>query len=100
MFGVMRMKPRLTPEEARRDHNAMLFFLARYFIYGVVAGIIVSAAIFYFDIGNLRTHTARASNKFVPVFLITLPMCFLLGGSALGGALMLMPYGTKYHDES
>ncbi|MCO6187161.1 hypothetical protein [Rhizobium sp. L1K21] len=93
------MKPKLTPEEARRDHNAMLFFMARHFVYGVIAGIIVSASIFYFDIGNLRTHTTRASNKFVPVFLITLPMCILFGGSALGGALMMMPYGTKYHED-
>ncbi len=93
------MKPKLTPEEARRDHRKMLMFLFRYFLLGVAAGIVVSSAIFYFDIGNLGTHTARASNKFVPVFLITLPMCILLGGSALGGALMMMPYGTKYSDE-
>lgn len=93
------MKPKLTPEEARKDHHRMLMFLARSCALGMFAGLIVSAGIFYFDIGNLWTHTMRASNKFVPVFLITLPMCILLGGSALGGALMLMPYETKYHDE-
>jgi hypothetical protein len=93
------MKPILTPEEVRRDHRAMLMFLARNCAIGVFMGLVVSAAIFYFDIGNLWTHTLRASNKFVPIFLITLPMCILLGGTALGSALMLMPYEKKYHDE-
>lgn len=93
------MKPALTPEEARRDHHAMMMFMAKACAAGMLVGVLVSATIFYLDIGGLWTHTARASNKFVPVFLLTLPMCILLGGSALGGALMMMPYGTKYHDE-
>lgn len=93
------MKPTLTPQEAREDHRRMLLFLARNCAFGMLAGLIVSAGIFYFDIGNLGTHTARAANKFVPVFLITLPMCILLGGTALGSALMLMPYETKYRDD-
>jgi hypothetical protein len=92
------MKPVLTPEEARKDHNRMLWFLGKSCGCGMLLGLLVSAAIFYLDIGNLGSLTARASNKFVPVFLITLPMCILLGGSALGGALMLMPYDTKYRD--
>ncbi len=91
------MKPVLTPEEARDDHRRMLWFLGKSCAAGMLLGVIASATIFYFDIGNLGTLTSRASNKFVPVFLLTLPMCILLGGSALGGALMMMPYGSKYH---
>ncbi len=93
------MKPRLTPEEARKDHRQMLRFMAVNGLVGIAAGLFITAALFWFDIGGLLTHANRSGNLPAAVFLIGMPLSMLLGGVSIGTALMMMPYERKYRDD-
>lgn len=93
------MKPRLTPEEARKDHHQMLLFMGLNGLVGVAAGVFITAALFWFDVGGLMSHAARSGSLFKAAFLIGMPLSMLLGGVSIGTALMMMPYEKKYRDE-
>lgn len=92
-------KPRMTPEEARRDHEKMLRFMAKRFALGATIGLICAALVFLLDIGTLGTRLARADNPFIPVFLIAVPMGLTFGAIMLCIAIWLLPYENKYSDE-
>lgn len=92
-------KPRMTPEEARRDHERMLRFMASRFALGATIGLICAALIFILNIGNLGTHLSRADNPFLPIFLIAVPMGLTWGAIALCIAIWLLPYKSQYAED-
>ena len=93
------MKPKLTPEEARKDHLLMLRFMAFNALVGIAVGLLLTAALFWFDVGGLKTHAFRSGNFLAAAFLIGMPLSMLLGGVSIGTALMMMPYEKKYRDD-
>jgi flagellar biosynthesis protein FliR len=95
----MAEKPRLTREEARRDHEQMLRFMAKRFALGAGLGLVCAALIFLLDIGSLGTRLARADNPIIPVFLIAVPMGLTFGAVLLCIALWVLPYESKYAED-
>ncbi|MCO6187159.1 hypothetical protein [Rhizobium sp. L1K21] len=93
------MKPKLTPEEARKDHRAMLRFMALNGLLGMAVGVIITGALFWFDIAGLASHAGRGGLLFKAIFLIGMPLSMLLGAVSIGTALMMMPYEKKYRDD-
>jgi flagellar biosynthesis protein FliR len=89
-------KLELTREEARRDHEQMLRFMAKWFAIGLAAGLCCAALVFLLDIGSLGTRLARAENPFLPIFLIAFPMGLTSGAILLCAAIWLLPYEAKY----
>jgi hypothetical protein len=94
----MHKKPKLTPEEARKDHNQMLRFLLVNCVFGIVIGLVLTAALLYFDVGGFWTKVRHASTPVIAVLLVAAPLSMLLGGASMSTAIMLMPYDKKYDD--
>lgn len=92
-------KPKLTPEEARRDHWDMLRFLGLNALLGVAIGLTVGAALIALDIGGLRGLIMRATNPILPLFLVLVPFASLFGGAAAASAILTLPYESKYREE-
>lgn len=92
-------KPRMTPEEARRDHVQMLRFLGLHAAVGALTGTAVGLALIVLDIGGLGRLFARASNPALPLILVIVPFASLFGGAATATAILTLPYDTKYRDE-
>ncbi len=92
-------KPKLTPEEARRDHRDMLRFLGLNALFGILIGIGVGIALIALDIGGLRGLIMRASNPILPLFLVLVPFASLFGGAAAASAILTLPYESKYQEE-
>lgn len=92
-------KPKLTPEEARRDHREMLRFLGLNALLGIVIGVGVAIALIALDIGGLRGLIMRASNPILPFLLVLVPFASLFGGAAAASAILTLPYESKYQDE-
>lgn len=92
-------KPRMTPEEARRDHWQMLRFLALHATVGALIGTAVGLALIVLDIGGLGRLMTRASNPALPLILVIVPFASLFGGAAAATAILTLPYDTKYRDE-
>ncbi len=92
-------KPKLTPEEARRDHREMLRFLAVNALLGIVIGIGVGIALIALDIGGLRGLILRAANPVLPLFLVLVPFASLFGGATAASAILMLPYESKYREE-
>ena len=92
----MTEKPRMTPEEARRDHEQMLRFMAKRFALGATIGLICAALIFVLDIGSLGTRLSHSSDPVIPVFLIAVPMGLTFGAVMVCIAIWLLPYENKY----
>lgn len=89
-------KPQLTSEEARRDHEAMLRYMAKWFAVGLGIGLCCATLVFLPDIGSLGTRLARASNPITPIFLIAVPMGLTFGAILLCIAIWVLPYDAKY----
>jgi flagellar biosynthesis protein FliR len=92
-------KPRLTPEEARRDHEEMLRFMARRFAIGASLGLVCAALIFNLDIGSLGTRLSHTDNPVLPVFLIAVPMGLTFGAVMVCIAIWMLPYENKYAED-
>ncbi|AYD03190.1 hypothetical protein [Neorhizobium sp. NCHU2750] len=92
-------KPRLTPEEARRDHRLMLQFLALHAAIGALIGLAVGVALIVLDIGGLGRLLSRAANPLPPFLLVTVPFASLFGAAATASAILMLPYDRKYRDE-
>lgn len=95
----MTEKPRMTPEEARRDHEEMLRFMAKRFALGATLGLICAALVFLLDIGSLGTRLARTDNPIIPVFLIAVPMGLTFGAVVVCIAIWVLPYESKYAED-
>lgn len=92
-------KPRMTPEEARRDHFLMLRFLGLHALVGAIIGALVGIALIVLDIGGLGRLLSRASNPVVPFLLVVVPFASLFGAAAAASAILTLPYDRKYRDE-
>jgi flagellar biosynthesis protein FliR len=89
-------KPRMTPEEARRDHEQMLRFMAKRFALGASIGLICATLIFVLNIGSLGTRLAHTDNPFLPIFLIAVPMGLTFGAVVVCIAIWTLPYENKF----
>lgn len=92
-------KPKLTPEEARRDHREMLRFLGLNALLGIFIGTGVGIALIALDIGGLRGLIMRAASPVLPLFLVLVPFASLFGGAAAASAILTLPYESKFQDE-
>ncbi|TCV59692.1 hypothetical protein EDE05_13619 [Neorhizobium sp. R1-B] len=92
-------KPRMTPEEARRDHWQMLRYLGLHALAGIGIGAAVGTALILLDIGGLGKLLSRAPNPIPPFLLVIVPFASLFGGAAAASAIFTLPYDTKYRDE-
>jgi len=86
----------MTREEARRDHEAMLRYMARWFAVGLSIGLCCAALVFLLDIGSLGTRLSRTDNPVIPVFLLAVPMGLTFGAILLCIAIWVLPYEAKY----
>ncbi len=91
-------KPPYTPDAAKADHKAMLRFMALNAAFGVLMGLLVFAALIFFDTGGIATRIFASGNPWQPVVLIAVPLCLTFGAGATASAIMLMPYSRKYSD--
>ena len=55
----MTQKPKMTPAEARKDHREMLRFLALNASLGICVGLVLTAALLYF---NCLLYTSDAAD--------------------------------------
>jgi flagellar biosynthesis protein FliR len=95
----MAEKRRMTPEEARRDHEQMLRFMAKRFALGATLGLVCAALVFLVDIGGLGTRISHTDNPFLPVFLIAVPMGLTFGAVMVCIALWVLPYENKFAED-
>jgi hypothetical protein len=92
------MKPSLTRQEAQRDHEVMLRYMAKWFAIGLAGGLCCAALVFALDIGSLGTRLARTDNPVLPVVLIAVPMGLTTGAVLVCIAIWVLPYDAKYQD--
>lgn len=85
----------MTPEEARRDHREMLWFLAVNALFGVMLGFGVALSLFWFDFYGLGTRIARSQAPLLSFSMIAVPLALTFGGAVTASAIMLMPYRRK-----
>lgn len=85
----------MKPEEARRDHREMLWFLAANAAFGMGLGVFIAAALFWFNLYGLGTHITRARAPFLSFLMIAFPLALTFGGAVTASAIMLMPYKRK-----
>ncbi|MFB9949342.1 hypothetical protein ACFFP0_10810 [Rhizobium puerariae] len=97
--GNDRRKPKLTPEEARRDHWQMLRFMGLHALAGILIGAGTGIALILLDIGGLGTQVSRAANPVLPVLLVIVPFASIFGGAAAASAILTLPYEKKYRDD-
>ena len=76
----------------------MLKFLAINCVLGIFVGIVLTAAMLYFDVGGFMTRVSHSSTPFVAVLLVAFPLSLLLGGASMSTAIMMMPYEKKFED--
>lgn len=93
-------KPKMTPEEARRDHARMLRFLALNAALGMALGFAVAAAVLLLDVGGIGSRVARSGNPFVPLLLICFPMALVFGGAVTATAIWTMPFERLFAPEA
>lgn len=91
-------KPKLTPEEARKDHWQMLRFMALNAALGALIGTLTAIAIIWLDIGGIGARIDRAANPVIPILLLVAPFAFVFGGVVTASALLTMPYEKKFKD--
>ncbi|MFC5386132.1 hypothetical protein ACFPLB_09155 [Aquamicrobium segne] len=92
------IKPKLTPEEARKDHQQMLRFMALHALVGALIGAFAGFAIIWFDIGGIGSLIWKARNPVLAGLLIVAPFAFIFGGMATASAIITMPYDKKFRD--
>jgi len=76
----------------------MLVFLAINGAFGIFIGLILTGALLYLDIGGFGTLVKHASQPLVAILLVAMPLSLMIGGAAMGSAIMMMPYEKKYDD--
>lgn len=76
----------------------MLKFLAINCALGIFIGLLLTAAMLYFDVGGFMTRVEHSATPFVAVLLVAFPLSLLLGGASMSTAIMMMPYEKKYED--
>ncbi len=91
-------KPKLTPEEARKDHRQMLRFMAINAAAGALIGALTALAIIWLDIGGIGTRIWQAANPVLAALLIVAPFAFVFGGLVTASAILTMPYEKKFRD--
>jgi hypothetical protein len=94
----MSSKPKMTPAEARKDHREMLRFLALNAALGIFVGLVLTAALLYFNIGDFLTRVQHSSMPAIAILLVAGPLSLLLGGASVSTAIMMLPYEKKYDD--
>jgi hypothetical protein len=85
----------MTPEEARRDHREMLWFLAINAAFGMAIGVAVAAALVWFNLYGLGAHIIRSQMPALSFAMMAVPLAFTFGGAVTASAIMLMPYERK-----
>lgn len=93
-------KPKITPEEARRDHARMLRFLALNAALGMALGLAVAAAMLLLDVGGIGARVARSANPVLPLLLIGFPMALVFGAAVTATAIWTMPYERLFAPEA
>lgn len=93
-------KPKMTPEDARRDHARMLRFLALNAALGTALGLAVAAAVLLLDVGGIGSRVARSANPVFPLILIGFPMALVFGGAVTATAIWTMPYERLFAPEA
>lgn len=88
-------KDEMTPDEARRDHVDMLRFLAINAAFGIILGIGIAFALYWFNLYGLGTHIARSQTPILSFVMIAAPLALTFGGAVTASAIMLMPYKRK-----
>ena len=93
-------KPRITQEEARRDHSRMLRFLAINAVLGIALGLAMAAAIILLDVAGIGSRISHSTNPVLPLLLIGFPMAMIFGGAVTATAIWTMPYERLFAPES
>lgn len=93
-------KPKMTPEEARRDHARMLRFLALNAALGMALGLAVAATVLLLDVGGIGARVARSSTPLLPLLLIAFPMALVFGAAVTATAIWTMPYERLFAPEA
>ena len=93
-------KPKMTPEEARRDHARMLRFLGLNAALGMTLGVIVTAAMLYLDVAGIGSRIAHSSEPILPLLLIGFPMALVFGAAVTATAIWTMPYERLFAPEA
>ena len=94
------LKPKMTPEEARRDHARMLRFLGVNAALGMMLGVLVTAAIVLLDVAGIGARIARSSEPILPLLLIGFPMALVFGAAVTATAIWTMPYERLFAPEA
>ena len=92
-------KPKITQEEAWRDHARMLRFLALNAALGMALGVAVTAAIMLLDVAGIGSRVARSADPVLPLLLIGFPMALIFGGAVTATAIWTMPYERMFAPE-
>jgi hypothetical protein len=92
----MILKKPMTPEDARRDHRAMLRFLALNAAFGLFLGLCVAGLLIWVDAAGLGSLIRHAENPILPVLLLAVPMALVFSASVTASAIWLMPYDSKF----
>ncbi len=93
-------KPKMTPEEARRDHARMLRFLGLNAAIGMTLGVIVTAAMLFLDVAGIGSRIAHSSEPILPLLLIGFPMALTFGAAVTATAIWTMPYERLFAPEA
>ncbi len=92
-------KPRMTPEDARRDHREMLRFMALNAAGGALIGIFVGASLIFLNVGGLWNLLTRASSPVLPAVLVMVPFASLFAAAATASAILTLPYERKFRND-
>ena len=93
------LKPKMTPEEARRDHRRMLRFLGLNAGLGMVLGLVVATSIVVLDVAGIGSRIAHSSSPVLPLLLIGFPMALVFGAAVTATAVWTMPYERLFAPE-
>ena len=94
------LKPKMTPEEARRDHARMLRFLGLNAGLGMALGLAVATLIVWLDVAGIGSRIARSSEPVLPFLLIGFPMALVFGAAVTATAVWTMPYERQFAPEA
>ena len=92
-------RPRMTPEDARIDHQQMLRFMALNAAFGIFLGLATAALLIGLNIGDIGTRIFHAQNPVLPIVLIAFPLALTFGAAVSASAIWLMPYERKFAAE-